>query len=197
MTPAPGLPPACAAALDALRARGAPERDPVRWHFLEALARRASAHEGAARRVLDERLAQLVAETLQRLDAAPPRPPTEDAVSDGATPRQALAALARLVRPESARSVAPGPAEAVAGPAADMPSIRRELHRTWSRLSAQQRLAQSLSSLPDNAGPLNARHVMHQTLSLMHELSPAYFERFVSQVDALLWLEQSSRKPGA
>lgn len=196
MTPKPAAAPACAAVLDALRARGAAERDPVRWHFLEALARRASAYEGAARRVLDERLAQLVAETHQRLDTAP-HPQTEDAVSDGATPRQALAALARLARPESALSVAPGPAEAVAGPPANMLSIRRELHRTWSRLSAQQRLAQSLSSLPDNAGPLNARHVMHQALSLMHELSPACFERFVSQVDALLWLEQSLRKPGA
>ena len=64
--------------------------------------------------------------------------------------------------------------------------------RTWSRLSADQRLAQSRATLPDNAGPLNSHHLVHRSLTLMRELSPDYLERFVGYVDALQWLEQAN-----
>jgi hypothetical protein len=64
--------------------------------------------------------------------------------------------------------------------------------RTWSRLSADQRLAQSRATLPDNAGPLNSHHLVHRSLTLMRELSPEYLERFVGYVDALQWLEQAN-----
>ena len=63
--------------------------------------------------------------------------------------------------------------------------------RTWSRLSADQRLAQSRACLPGNAGPLNSQHLVHRALVLMRELSPEYLEHFVGYVDALQWLEQS------
>jgi len=64
--------------------------------------------------------------------------------------------------------------------------------RTWSRLSADQRLAQSRATLPENAGPLNSHHLVHRSLTLMRELSPDYLERFVAYVDALQWLEQAN-----
>jgi hypothetical protein len=49
------------AALAALRERGRDRADPVRFRFIEAMARRAGAHGGDARRMLDERIAQLLA----------------------------------------------------------------------------------------------------------------------------------------
>jgi len=64
--------------------------------------------------------------------------------------------------------------------------------RTWSRLSADQRLAQSRACLPENAGPLNSQHLVHRSLVLMRELSPEYLEHFVGYIDALQWLEQSN-----
>ena len=64
--------------------------------------------------------------------------------------------------------------------------------RTWSRLSADQRLAQSRACLPENAGPLNSQHLVHRSLLLMRELSPEYLEHFVGYIDALQWLEQSN-----
>jgi len=64
--------------------------------------------------------------------------------------------------------------------------------RTWSRLSADQRLAQARATLPDNAGPLNSHHLVHRSLTLMRELSPEYLERFVGYIDALQWLEQAN-----
>ena len=64
--------------------------------------------------------------------------------------------------------------------------------RTWSRLSADQRLAQSRASLPENAGPLNSHHLVHRALTLMRALSPEYLECFVGYVDALQWLERAN-----
>jgi hypothetical protein len=69
--------------------------------------------------------------------------------------------------------------------------------RTWSRLSADQRLAQSRACLPDNAGPLNSQHLVHRSLVLMRELSPEYLEHFVGYIDALQWLEQSNEVAAA
>ena len=54
----------------AWRAQGAQHVDPVRFRYLEALARRAAAHEGAARQALDCKLAQALADYGARLDQA-------------------------------------------------------------------------------------------------------------------------------
>ena len=52
--------PAEANPFDALRECGAQRLDPVRFRLAESLARRAGAHAGAARRVLDDKLAVLL-----------------------------------------------------------------------------------------------------------------------------------------
>lgn len=57
-------------AIDRLRARGAACFDPVRFRFIEALARRAAVHGGAARRVLDCKLAKVLADYTDRFDRA-------------------------------------------------------------------------------------------------------------------------------
>lgn len=165
----------------------------VRARFAQALARRADAHAGAARRVLDDRLAAL---TLT--PSAPPvaTPVTADAVL---SPRGALAELVRhaalqksapvlgaAARPRDAAPDKPAP------PAAADSRTVEFFKRTWSRLSADQRLAQSRATLPENAGPLNSHHLVHRSLMLMRELSPEYLERFVGYVDALQWLEQAN-----
>ena len=56
----------------ALRERGAQRFDPVRFRFIEALARRAAAHGGEVRRILDVRLAAALVEYGGRFDAARP-----------------------------------------------------------------------------------------------------------------------------
>ena len=89
-------------------------------------------------------------------------------------------------------AVAPSPLPAAPdGPAPEARTLQF-FKRTWSRLSADQRLAQSRAALPDNAGPLNSQHLVHRSLVLMRELSPEYLEHFVGYIDALQWLEQSS-----
>jgi hypothetical protein len=51
---------------DWLRERGAHRFDAAGWHYLETLARRAEAHEGSARRMLEEKLARAVAAFSER-----------------------------------------------------------------------------------------------------------------------------------
>ena len=66
----------------------------------------------------------------------------------------------------------------------------RYFRGTWSRLSADRRLTQSLAKMPENAGPLNSHHLVHRALILMRDLSPEYLNRFMTYVDTLLWVEQ-------
>lgn len=60
---------------------------------------------------------------------------------------------------------------------------------TWSKLSTNGNLRQSLAQVPENAGPLNSSHLMHRALSLMHDVSPDYLRHFLRHADALSWLE--------
>ena len=155
--------------------------DAVHQHFVAALARRAAAHDGALRQLLEARLALLREAAVQ--DGAAPMPAA--AVPPG---RSALAELLdHIQRRKAAGSASPA--------ATALPYFRR----TWSKLNADQRLAQSRSSLPLNAGPLHSQQVVHRSLALMRELSPAYFERFIAYADALLWIAQTNaplKSPG-
>ena len=56
----------------ALRARGAERLDPLRFHFIEALARRTAATGGPARSLLENRLARALDDCTARCAAAPP-----------------------------------------------------------------------------------------------------------------------------
>ncbi len=79
----------------------------------------------------------------------------------------------------------------------DQDAAARYFRRAWSRLEAEQRLVQALAAVPDNAGPLNSRQLVHRMLTLLHTLSPGYLQHFIAHVDALQWLErqQPSRPP--
>ncbi len=169
----------------------------VRARFAQALARRAAAHSGAARSVLDARLAALTDELAVAGETTPTAP----------APRPPRGPLAELVAQALRQKSAPVPGAATrprdatpnppaAGPAAD-PKTLQFFKRTWSRLSADQRLAQSRASLPENAGPLNSQHLVHRSLTLMQQLSPEYLERFVGYIDALQWLEQANEAAAA
>ena len=191
------------ATLDAWRERGAERMDPVRFHFIEALDRRAAGYSGEARRILDARVAGLLAAYAEDLgktafvaDAAGSASGARNAASapqSGGPTRAALGVL--LDHIASRASTAEAPAFA-AGQLTPQPAPWPELEilgyfrEVWSRLGTERQLRQSLQQVPGNAGPLNSSSLVHRSLSLMRELSPGYLQQFLSYVDALSWMEQ-------
>ncbi|MDN7863186.1 DUF2894 domain-containing protein [Burkholderia multivorans] len=170
------------AMLDAWREQGAARLDPVRFHRLDALERRAAALDGDARALLDARLAALADEYAQ-LVARTPAPAAPDAPQAHAAPAHA-----------SSRGALAGLVERLARDAqADRRGIDPELvdyfRAAWAKVRTEQQYRQSLDQVPRNAGPLNSNSLVHRSLSTMRELSPAYLQQFLSYVDALACLE--------
>ncbi|VWB81960.1 hypothetical protein BLA6993_03890 [Burkholderia lata] len=162
--------------LDAWREQGADRLDPVRFHRIDALERRAAALEGDARALLDARLATLLegfAEVVARAG--------ETATASGAVDAPARGALAALVE-RLAR-------DAQADRRGLDPELVDYFRTMWSKVRTEQQYRQSLDQVPRNAGPLNSNSLVHRSLATMRELSPAYLQQFLSYVDALAWLE--------
>lgn len=162
------------------QAQGADRLDPVRFSFMSALARRASAQPAAVQALLAQRLTALVADYGRRLQqqAAP-------AAAPAAPARSPLALL--LDDMHGAQAAAPGPA---AAPVRELKALSR-FKGTWTRLQVQQRLAQSQAAVPDKPGPLNSQRLLLQALTQLRTLSPDYLDRYLLHVDTLLWLEQA------
>ena len=181
------------ATLDAWRERGADRMDPIRFHFIEALDRRAASHSGEARRLLDEKLAKLIAVYAIDLERTESKADDTDAKASSGDP--ARGTLAGLIDYIANHATADGDG-LTAGSATPRPSSYPELEaldyfrETWSKVRSEKQLRQSLKKAPGNAGPLNSSSLVHRSLSLMRELSPGYLQQFLSYVDALSWMEQ-------
>lgn len=175
--------------LAALRARGTDRFDPVRFRFCEALARRAAVHGGEVRLLLDRKLAQALADLDARHDrvrpGGGPAPGFEPAARSGP-----LAELVRLIDGPAAVPSAAG--RGAAPPQPGELRALRDARSTWARLSVDRQLNRSLAKAPANPGPLNSHGLALRALQLMQSLSPAYLERFMAHVDALLWLDEAS-----
>ncbi|WP_417222094.1 DUF2894 domain-containing protein [Achromobacter spanius] len=186
------------AMLDAWREGGADQADPVRFCFLQAMARRAAVLDGPARRLLDEKLAGHLNAYAQLLDAEP------EANAD-AEPEAGADA-----EPDAEPSALAGLLAYLADPGLNTPDGEPDWNRdalglrdaypdvqmleyfraVWSRVSADRQVRQSQQQVHKNAGPLNSNQLVHRALSLMRELSPGYLQQFLSYTDALMWMEQ-------
>ncbi|WP_088507817.1 DUF2894 domain-containing protein [Burkholderia ubonensis] len=169
------------AMLDAWRASGADRLDPVRFHRIDALERRAAGHDGDARRLLDARLDALLAGYAGDVERAGARAGNANEPDDVAQARPASGALAGLVA-RIAR-------DAQADRAGIDPALIEYFRETWSKVRTEKQYRQALDQVPRNAGPLNSSSLVHRSLSLMRDLSPGYLQQFLTYVDALAWLE--------
>ncbi|WP_219209148.1 DUF2894 domain-containing protein [Variovorax boronicumulans] len=170
------------AQLEAWRASGAHRADLVRFRLIEAMARRAAAHQGAARLRLDARLDALLAAYAGQLAQTEPG-------ATAPTPTPAAGALAALVTHIAQHTTTDTHAPSLAG-APELKTLGY-FRSTWTRLNADRQLTQSLAKVPENAGPLNSHNLVHRSLLLMRELSPAYLHRLMGYVDTLMWAEQA------
>jgi len=185
------------ATLDAWRERGADRFDPIRFHFIEALDRRAAGHSGEARRLLDDRLSKLIEVYADDLERAASKAVGSGSGSGTAasSSEPARGELAGLIDYIASHAPADGSSPAAGNPAPRRPSYPElealeYFRETWSKVRSEKQLRQSLKKAPGNAGPLNSSSLVHRSLSLMRELSPGYLQQFLSYVDALSWMEQ-------
>lgn len=175
--------------LESLRADGADRHDPARFHYLEVLALRLSGQPPVVQQVLAGRLHAAVAAYAERARSISAEIPRTilSAIPAASSP------LVQLNRDLSARAQADADiarADNGAG-LSDMKSVR-QFSEVWSKISAEQQVTQALHKAPENAGPLNSHKLMLRSLGLMRTLSPDYLRRFMAQMDALLWLEQTN-----
>ena len=73
--------------------------------------------------------------------------------------------------------------------ASEMRSVRH-FRVVWARITADNQVKKALACGPANAGPLNSHMLVLRCLKLMQSLSPEYLRRFLSHMEALLWLDQ-------
>jgi hypothetical protein len=220
------------AAIEALRASGARQMDPVRFRYIEALARRAATRDGAVRQALDAKLgsalaaycaqharqrealqADVSARVHQHPDAAAPlqRLFAEgdwhalrrlmdqlDAPARGGLLAELLATLdGRNALQTSPVADAAASAQPMAAGAADELKTLRDFRDTWTRLRVDRQLSRSQDKAPENPGPLNSHLLVLRALRRMQDISPAYLERFVGHVEALVWLDQAGVRSAA
>lgn len=232
--------------LAAWRARGAHRFDPVRFRYIEALARRSAAQSDGVRQLLEAKLATLLAayglryaqasvEASQALDRAVAHCPAgayrlrqchaggdfnalHRLAAELVAPAGPAAPLAELVRHIERQSSAladqcladrrgaavgapgapdaAGAAGAPGGPAVELKAVRM-FRSSWARLSVDQQLTRSVARIPEQAGPLNSQLLVLRSLQLMRDVAPAYLSRFMSYVDALMWLDQAGTADAA
>lgn len=180
-----------AARLAALREAGASRIDPVRFQFLEALARRAQGQAEPVRALLREKLTAAIADFEQRSAQAPAQgaPSAQPGVARAEAMPSPLAALhASLRHAAAARLAAAAPGEIA--PEHELANARR-FRQAWQAGRTLEQVEQALERKPANAGPLNSHALVLHAMALMRELSPAYLRRFLALVESLQWLEQA------
>ncbi|MFC3109461.1 DUF2894 domain-containing protein [Undibacterium arcticum] len=211
--------------IDSLRTAGAHQFDPVRLHYIEVLAKRATAHQGNVKRMLDAKLAQALAVFKERFEQAQRDAKEIVALTVLQYPHAAVdlnqrfaagdfkglklfvdtlkageqhASLAELVRQLEQHSPEHIGVR-VDRNAGSRPELKviRNFRNTWSKLSVDKQVAQALKQAPKNAGPINSHMLVLRSLALMRDISPDYLNRFMSYADTLLCLDQSGKeKPG-
>ena len=210
------------ALIASLRVAGADQFDPVRLHYIEALAKRALAHEGSVKRMLDVKLTQALAAFKERFYLAQCEATEVVARSAQQYPHAAndlqqlfvagdfnglrrfiatlkaseqcasLSALARQLEQHSPEN-ADARLERNPGSRSELKTIRN-FRNTWSKLSADKQVAQALEQAPTNAGPINSHMLVLRSLALMRDISPDYLNRFMSYADTLLCLDQCEKE---
>ena len=210
------------ALISSLRTAGAEVFDPVRFHYIEVLAKHAIAHQGSVKRMLEAKLAQVLTAFQERFDLA--QSDAREAVALGVQqyPHAAndlqrlfaagdfngmrrciatlkanvqcasLGALVRLLEQHSMENAGVRP-EGNAVARSELKTIRK-FRNTWSKLSVDKQVAQALELAPTNAGPINSHMLVLRSLTLMRDISPDYLNRFMSYADTLLCLDQGEKE---
>lgn len=192
--------------IDSLRQLGADKFDPVRFFYLEVLARRASSHRGPVKRLLDDKLARALVALKENFELAQAEALLvgDQAAVEPSVSRLENSAhhtpLGELTRDLSHRR-SPDVTDSMGS--AGSAGLRHELkatqyfRNTWAKLSIDKRVTQAIEQAPKNAGPINSHMLVLRSLALMREIAPDYLIRLTAYVDTLLCLDQCDRQKQA
>lgn len=166
----------------------------VRFHRIDALERRAAGHDGDVRRLLDARLAELIAAYAADLETAASTVVArdDDSVAADASTSDALSGLLGYLAEQAALRDEVAADAATPRPAFPELAALDDFRQLWSAVRVENQTRVSLEQVPTDAGPLNSGALVHRSLTLMRELSPGYLQHFMAYVDALTWLERMS-----
>ena len=171
-----------------LRKAGADQVDPVRLHYLEALAARADAQQDHVKELLSKKLAKATVELSDRINEIVAKAGTSDvAHSPAVQPRTLLVELTRYLL-EHTHDASLQPQANQIGMRSELKAVR-QFRSTWSKLSADKQLNHELDQAPKNAGPINSHMLVLRSLALMRDISPDYLNRFISYADTLVYLD--------
>lgn len=170
--------------LDSWRDAGADRVDPLRFHQLEALAKRVPALQGDVRNAVETRLATLAAayEAAVRASGSAVRQDVQPAASPLAELTERL--IAR-VEPQIEIAV-----DAPAQAAQEKLAMLDEVREVWSAVRLRSQLRQSLEPSQEEAGPLNSERLVQRMLMHMRDVSPGYLRHFMAYADVLSGLQQ-------
>lgn len=188
----PGPSEAADTRLEALRLEGADRLAPVRFHYIEVLAHRASAHQGSVKRILDGKLDAAESALRKRLEQAQREAKTAQAAPQALAHGETLGDLVRQLTHQTSAQRGTRPEAPITTPRIELKAVHY-FRNTWSRLSAKKQVTQALGQAPKNAGPINSHVVALRSLALMRDTSPEYLNHFMCYVDTLLSLDQSDR----
>ncbi len=173
----------------ALRQAGAADFDPVQFHLLQVLARRATVQPASVRRILDCKLVLAIARFQQRLTQGQLKAKNSITMlpSQSISRPGPLGLLAQQTAQNTLKKTA-GQSTKHAQALHDLKSVQY-FRTTWSRLNTTRQLAKAMDQAPKNAGPINSHGLVLKSLALMRDASPDYLNRFVSYAETLLILD--------
>lgn len=106
--------------------------------------------------------------------------------------------VSALLRQQEQSVLASHGIETPAAPAADArPRELKALRQVRAKQHSQrkrQRIEQAIHQTPSDAGPLNSHRLVTRALETLRDLSPAYLDHLVTQVDTLMWLEKLAKQ---
>lgn len=211
--------------IETLRQAGADKFDPVRFYYLDVLARRATLQQGPVKRLLHDKLAQALVtlrenferernETQQAVGQVVPHYPQAavelQRLHDGGdftAVRQRISRLKDSVHgtplgemtSQLLQNRSQGAEVSLKGHTAVRPALNatQYFRNTWAKLSIEKRVAQALGKAPMNAGPINSHMLVLRSLALMRDISPDYLNRMTAYVDTLLCLDKCEKQKQA
>ncbi len=179
--------------LEGWRDAGADRVDPLRFHQLEALAKRVPALQGDVREAVESRLAALAAayEAAVCASASAVRHDVQSVASPLAELTEKLAARVQQGLEVTVAVDAPAQgAQGVSSPKPQKPAMLDEVREVWSAVRLRSQLRQSLEPSQEEAGPLNSERLVQRMLVHMRDVSPGYLRHFMAYADVLSGLQQ-------